>query len=106
MQKIFDRNAKNLPENFVQFLRNTSIQLDPRPCMPQRWLSIIYKYIFCRNDTDKSLLANTTTTTKAPPSTKAAEPNPIAEIRTGHEAEEQQQSESMKIFFILIVLGL
>ena len=32
-------------------------------------------------------------------------PNPIAEIVTGHAAEKEQQSDSMKIFFILIVLG-
>ena len=61
-------------------------------------------YIFS-NDTNESTVVNKTVVVK-PPIHVEKKPNPIAEISTGHEAEVQQQTESMKIFFILIVLGL
>ena len=69
------------------------------------------KNVFCininRNDTDEATMVNSSTTLHSPPAEKEDEEksNPIAEIQTGHAAEQQQQSESMKIFFILIVLG-
>jgi len=50
-------------------------------------------------------LEGNVSTNPPPPSSGDEHVNLIENVKTGHEAEEIQQSESMKIFFILIVLG-